>query len=134
MRKLGVIFTIILLTFSIIGCSGGKYGDVKKVINKIIKARETVIKDLKKASNAKDVAKAITELADSFSEMKLEFMGFEDKYPELNNEIPEDLAALRDEMLLSGEKMQSVDDIIEKYEDDPEVEKAINVWKAADFL
>ena len=105
--KLRVIAVVTIGMFMMIGCSQAKYSDVSKLMDKQIKAQESLIKSLEKSSSVKETAKALTDFASDLEKLKPEFEKVEKKYPELADPkaMPEDLQAKMNEMMESSQKM-----------------------------
>ncbi|MCX7679817.1 MAG: hypothetical protein N2316_11460 [Spirochaetes bacterium] len=94
MRKLTAIFCFVIIPVVIAnGQCKKRYADINDALTELIKMQETYINAIQKAKTAEDVAKAINDYADSFTQLRPKIESFEGKYPELKEakEPPEEL-------------------------------------------
>jgi len=91
MAKKIVALTVLSLFF-FIGCSTGKYSDMKSFMNDVIDAQEDYASDLEGASNAKDIVDAMNSFADKMEGISKRGEELEKKYPDFSSKnIPSEL-------------------------------------------
>ncbi|MBN2442621.1 MAG: hypothetical protein JXJ04_14800 [Spirochaetales bacterium] len=120
------IISCFILTF----CSGGsKYGEVKKLLNEYITASNKLNKTFDSAKDGKTVAKGLTEYIKVMKDLSPRIEALPEKYPELEDEPPEELK----ELVLEFEtSMKTLFTIIQKameFADDPDVMKALGEFE-----
>lgn len=127
MRLLRILIPLLIILAVFSNCAQEKYGDVKAVLKDMIKVQEKYIDDIKKADSAAKCAAAINTFAESIKEFKSKKDVLDKKYPELQSakEIPQELKGIMDELVLASQKMMEASQGLEKYANDPEVQKAI---------
>ena len=120
------IFVIVSLAFVACGGGGGKYAQAKKVISKQIQVFDEFATGMEKADNAKDVAKAMNNYADSMEKLIPMQQELFEKFPELKDqkEPPAELKEEADKIMEISGKIQSAFMKIDQYGDDPDVQKA----------
>jgi len=127
-----VSITTIAYFIVILSCSpGGKYGDVKEVMNEMIKIQEVYTSGLENAQNAQDVAIAINKYIDSMKTVLPQALVLEKKYPELKQKkgenAPAELQEIQKKMQESTREVAKVSQtILMKYISDAEVNKAMH--------
>jgi hypothetical protein len=126
MKKV-VIISLMIACMFIAGCgSGGKYGDVKKILNDYISASKKFETDIEKANDARAVAAAIRAYASAMKRISPKMEKIPGKYPELAGpEPPEELKVLIEEMEKLEDVLNKYYNKIMGYSADPEVEKAL---------
>ena len=131
--KLLVIFTAVVFTVGLIGCGGGKYSDVKTVVQKFNKDAAKFIDAMDKADSAEKAAKAMNDFAEMMVDMKAGMEEFMKKYPELEDmeSPPEELKAEADEMMSLFMKIMPAMGKAQQFQDDPAVQKAQEALAAA---
>lgn len=125
--KLKGIAIVTIGMFMIIGCSQGKYSDVEKVMDKQIKAQESLIKSLEKASSAEEAGKALTDFASDMEKLQPEMDKIEKKYPDLTDPqaMPEELQAKMKEQIENSQKIsQLMAKTMKEYANEPVFQKA----------
>ncbi len=129
MKKAIVFMCVALLLVSVSACNkggGGKYGDVKKVMNKYIDATEKFATAMEGVKDADGVVKAIEAYTVVAKDLGPQIKGFETKYPEFKDmeNLPEELKPLVDRMQGVATKMMSSMGKIAEYAADPKVQAA----------
>ncbi len=105
---------------------GGKYSDIKSIMNKFNANTEKWIEAMDKADTAKKVAAALTDYANIMKGLRVEMTEMEEKYPELTNmsdppeEFKEEAAKLEGLWAKIGSVMMKA----VEFADDPAVQKA----------
>jgi len=125
--KLKGIAIVTIGMFMIIGCSQGKYSDVEKVMDKQIKAQESLIKSLEKASSAEEAGKALTDFASDMEKLQPEMDKIEKKYPDLTapQAMPEELQSKMKEQIENSQKIsQLMAKTMKEYANEPVFQKA----------
>ncbi len=126
MKKL--LFCIVLCLFVFAGTiyGGGKYDDVKPVIEKMTKVFEKFVIGLEKAGSADAVAAAFDYTAKEMKTIAPKIKEFEKKYPELKDEKihPEELKPLLKKFDDLVKRMIGVFAKIAQYANDPKVQEA----------
>lgn len=123
-------FILLLLLPALIiytGCKK-KYSDINDTLSELIKMQETYINAIQGAKSADDVAKAINDYADSFTQLRPKIEAFEGKYPELkeSKEPPEELKDSFQKLEQSAMKLTLASRSISKdHISSPVVQKAI---------
>ncbi|MFC2168629.1 hypothetical protein ACFLRW_06540 [Acidobacteriota bacterium] len=105
---------------------GGKYSDIKPIMQKFNENTEKWIESMEKADTAKKVASALSDYANNMKELRAKMTEMEEKYPELTNmaDPPEELkeeAAKMEELMA---KMMPTLMKTAEFADDPDVIKA----------
>jgi Tfp pilus assembly protein PilP len=118
-----VLIPVVLILLS--GCSGGAYSDVREVVTQQTAATEDLISALKNAQNAKDVAKAYKAYNDVMEKIFPRYKEFAQKYPDMEKEMPADLAAAVDKLEKAGNKLGELSMKASEYMNDPEVAKEL---------
>jgi hypothetical protein len=105
---------------------GGKYSDIKSIMNKFNENTERWIEAMEKADTAKKVAAALTDYANIMKGLNAEMTEMEEKYPELTDmsDPPEELKEEAAKMEGLWMKLGSVMMKAAEFADDPEVQKA----------
>lgn len=125
--KLKGIAIVTIGMFMIIGCSQGKYSDVEKVMDKQIKAQESLIKSLEKASSAEEAGKALTDFASDMEKLQPEMDKIEKKYPDLTapQAMPEELQSKMKEQIENSQKIsQLMAKTMKEYANEPVFQEA----------
>ncbi len=125
--KFLVIFFLAVGLAGYFGCKGGgKYADVKDVMNKTLKTMESFIGGMEKAGDSQAVVKAINAFSADMSALKPKLQELEKKYPELKDQAnpPEELKPQFKQMEDMGERMMNAMMKLFQYAQDPEVQKA----------
>ncbi len=125
-----ILFLVfILFPLLVFGTSCKKrYNDINEALGELIKMQETYINAIQNAKSADDVAKAINNYADSFTQLRPKIESFEGKYPELkeSKEPPEELKDSFAKLEQSAMKLTLVSQSISKdHISSPVVQKAI---------
>ena len=130
MKRIAAVFTAVLIV-SLVACggSGGKYGDVKDFMNKIVDTQETYISSVEKATSPDDVVKAIEEFGNSIIAIAEKSEELRAKYPEMekwDNNPPAELKSEYEKIEKSNEKMEQLvmNENVRKQMMDPKVMQA----------
>lgn len=126
MKKLFSVLVVGLLLIAFACGGGGKYADVKKVMQDNIDATEKFANSLEKADSADDVAAAINDYSDSMEKFIPKMKELQEKYSELNDpgKMPEDLKEIMEKMTALQTRMQGARAKIQQYGTDPKVQAA----------
>jgi hypothetical protein len=121
-----VLLCVVVFIAGIMACGGGKYADAKKVMEKSNKVMEDFLEEMEKAENAKEVAAVLTDFTKAMQKITPEMKKLEEKYPELakGQSPPPELGEIGQRMAELWSKFASVMMKMQKYADDPEVQKA----------
>ena len=101
MKKNLTIVALSLLLVGLAACGGGgKYAEVKSVMEKQVAGMETFISGLEKASSGPEVAAAFSGYADVIKTLAPQMKALSEKYPEMKNEkeMPAELKPIMDKM------------------------------------
>ena len=128
--RLGRWMIVLGLAFSIVGltaCGGGKYGEAKKAMEKSIQIMDDFANGMDKADNAKEVAATINKFTKGMEALKPVMEELEKKHPEIKDQsnLPSELAPYAEKFAEIGQKFMSAIMKTQKYQDDPEVQKAM---------
>jgi DNA repair ATPase RecN len=122
-KKFTVILLLVVL-FVITSCpGGGAFGDVRQVINQQTAATEKLVEGLKNANNAKDIANAYKAYNDVMEKLAPKYKEFAEKYPDIEDTMPADLAADVDKLEQVSHKLGELSMKASEYLTDPEVTK-----------
>jgi hypothetical protein len=111
---------VLLVNFA--ACGGGKYGDVKTVLEKQAAIFEEYGSLIDKATSAKDVAAAMNKFAAGMTELAPQFKAMSEKYPDLGKgEPPAELKGLWEKLQAAAMKMAGAAMKTVQYMQDPEV-------------
>ncbi|MBN2536169.1 MAG: hypothetical protein JXB88_25025 [Spirochaetales bacterium] len=129
------IFYFLVLT-GVISCflftycgGGGKYSEVKKLLKDSIEASEKLYKEIDSAKDGKAVANALREYIKVMKVLSPKVEALSEKYPELEDNPPEELNDLMMEFEESLQGMMKVMQKAMKYMDDPEVIKVMEEFQ-----
>jgi uncharacterized coiled-coil DUF342 family protein len=125
MKKILSVLAVGLLLVAV-ACGGGKYADVKNVLEKNISATENFFNAMEKAGSADDVAAALTNYADEMDKLIPELKDVQKKYPELKDEedMPKDVKELMEKYNKLAEKFPQAMSKIAQYAADSKVMEA----------
>jgi hypothetical protein len=121
---------VVVIAVGLAGCfgckGGGKYADAKDVMADSIKAMESFVADMDKASDSQAVVKALNAFSKDMAGLKPRLQEMEKKYPELKDQAnpPEELKAMAKQMEEISGKMMTAMMKLFQYANDPEVQKA----------
>jgi DNA repair ATPase RecN len=122
-KKLTVMLLLGSLFF-IANCpGGGAFGDVREVINQQTAATEKLVDGLKNANNAKDIANAYKDYNDVMEKLAPKYKEFAQKYPDMEDTMPADLAADVDKLEKISHKLGELSSKASEYLTDPDVSK-----------
>ncbi len=124
-----IVVSVVMVLFVLIfaACGGGKYDDVKDVMNGQAKAMEKYINAMENAGSAQDVVGAINGFTSDMKVLVPKMKKTMDQYPEIagKNEPPEELKGEVEAMKAVSGKMQGAMMKIMQYMQDPAVQKAM---------
>lgn len=109
------------------GCSGGgKYAEVKTLLDKQVAVMEDYVTSLEKAGSAKDVADAINRYAVASKDLMPRMKALSEKYPEMGQEKepPAELKPLMEKLKDLGMRMGQASMKAFQYMSDPLVQAA----------
>ena len=126
MKKVALFAVLGLIFFAGIVCAGGRYGEVRPIVEKMTVSLEKFITDLQKAENADAVVTALDAYTNVMKELAPKAKELLKKYPELKDEKthPQELKPLLKKMDELGKKMFGVLGKIQQFADDPRVKEA----------
>ncbi len=126
--KKSLAIGITLLAVLAFSCGGGKYGDVKKLMNEMIGVMDSYSTSIAAAQNADDVVKAMEAFGGAMIKMQPEMEKLNAKYPEMKDkkdEVPEELKETFKKLEASTQKMvEASGPVMVKYMQDPKVMEA----------
>jgi soluble cytochrome b562 len=135
MKKSVVILFVAMFVLTLVVCKGGggKYGDVKSVMDKFISAQEKFAGALENAKSADDVVAALKAITETTKTLAPKMKEFETKYPEFKDQQnpPAELKPLMDRMMAVGTKMMGLMEKITQYASDPKVQEAQQKYQEA---
>ncbi|MEA1929150.1 MAG: hypothetical protein U9N73_13170 [Candidatus Auribacterota bacterium] len=107
MKNVVVMVTIAAFLVVVSGCGGGKYADVKEVMNTQADMMEEFAVGIENAQNSDDVLVVLAKLQKTAEGNKEEMMAVAEKYPEIqgNDSPPEELK----------EEMKRMQDVAPKF-------------------
>jgi DNA repair ATPase RecN len=124
MIKKSIIIFILTALVILAGCSGGgAFGDVRQVINQQTAATEKLVDGLKNANNAQDIANAYKAYNDVMENLAPKYKEFAQKYPDIEDTMPADLAADVDKLEKVSRKLGELSNKAAEYITDPQVSK-----------
>lgn len=107
MKKLVLVLTVALFLLGLSACGGGKYADVKALMNKMIDANEEFAAAADKAKNVDDAIAALNDLAKAMEGVIPKMKEMSEKYSELKGQDPpEELKSLNEKMQAASKKTQ----------------------------
>jgi len=128
MKLLKVItsISVAVLLAGLAACGGGgKYGEIRTVLERQVALFEEYGTSIDQATGAKDVAAAMNKLAAGMAELAPQFKSIAEKYPDLGkNEPPAELKDLFSKLQAAGMKMATAMAKTAQYMQDPEVKTA----------
>jgi len=127
MKKLGIAAVILGVLLVLSSCGGGKYSDVNKAADNLIKTYEDFAKDINASTDASGVAKVLRDYTDKMDKVVRELQALEKKYPELGDlsNPPEELKDLDTKLSKMSEIMASTFGKLMEFADDSEVMDAL---------
>lgn len=135
MKKVVLFAAVVLFVFGLTACGkgGGKYADVKDVLEKFVVANEKFASALDDAKSADDVVAALTAVTKVTNELAPKMKEIEQKYPELKNQEnpPAELKPLTDRLMAAAGKMMSGMQKAMAYASDPKVQEAQQKYQEA---
>lgn len=113
--------------------AGGKYADVKPVLEEMAKAFEQFVTGLEKAENADAVAVVLNAHTKATLAIAPKVKEIMKKYPELKDEKthPEELKPLLDKMDELAKKLMGLFGKLGQYAKDPKVQDVMTRWEKA---
>ena len=128
---LGVIVLTLLAGSAVY--AGGKYANIKPVIEDMARVFEKFVTGLEKAENADAVAAALDYHSKAMIALAPKMKEIMKKYPELKDEKthPEELKPLLTKMDELAKKMMGAFGKIGQYTKDPKVQEAMKRWENA---
>jgi len=134
MRKAVVIAFVCALALSAVSCGkGGKYADVKPVLNEQSEMMASFAAQIEKATNGKEAAAAIDSLAGKQEKLMAQMKALSEKYPEMKSsteppeELKEEMARLEP---VAAKFSQAMMTVMQKYGNDPAVQEAMKKMSA----
>jgi hypothetical protein len=118
---------LVLVAAGFAACSGGgKYGEVKSMLNKQLAAMESFAAAMEKAGSAQEVAAALTAYGSAQKELMPAMMELQKKYPDLatQKEPPAELKAEMDKLQQIGQRVAMASMKAAQYMSDPVVQEA----------
>ena len=105
---------------------GGKYGDAKALLAKMLDGMDNFAASMEKVTDAKGAASVINKFKDLMAGLKPKMKALDEKYPELKDQAnpPEELKAEMKRMEEIGGKMMNAMMKAAQFSSDPEVQKA----------
>jgi len=134
MKRFVLFATIVLFVFGLTACKGGgKYADVKDVMEKYVAGNEAFVTALDNVKSADDVVTALTALTKVTNELAPKMKEIDQKYPELKDlqNPPEELKPLMDRVNAVMGKMMSGMEKMMAYASDPKVQEAQTKYQEA---
>jgi hypothetical protein len=130
MKKIALFALVGLILFAGIVYGGGKYAEIKPIIEKMAVSLEKFITGMEKAENADAVVAALDAYTDVMKDLAPKVKELLKKYPELKDEKthPEELKPLLKKMEELGKKMFGVMGKIQQFANDPKVKEAYNLF------
>jgi len=127
MKKTLIVLCCAVMIFSIAACKGGgKYADVKSVMEKYIAATEKFAGAMEKVDSADKAAAAINSYAAVAKVIAPQIKAMEGKYPEFKDmdNPPAELKPIVDKAQAVATKMMAAMGKIAAYASDPKVQEA----------
>jgi hypothetical protein len=132
-NKLTAVFCAVIFIIGMTACGGGggKYADLKPVVQKFNANTEKFIATMEKADSAEKVAAAMNDFAKIMGDLKTQMEKMEEKYPELKDmsdppeELAEDGKKMSDLMMQLGSVMMKA----MQYQDDEAVKDAMEKFQ-----
>ena len=134
MRKMAGLAMLCALVLVAVSCGkGGKYADVKPVLNKQSEMMESFAAQVEKATNGKEAAAALDSLAGKQEKLMAKMKALSEKYPEMKSsteppeELKEEIARLEP---VAAKFSQAMMTVMQKYGNDPAVQEAMKKMSA----
>ncbi len=124
-KACAVLFVLFACLVIFTACGGGKYADVKQVLSQYVGLNETLYKELDSAKDGNAVAAAIKSYVAKAKELVPTMQKLSEKYPELNDNPPQELKEIVEKMEKSNESMSGMFDKLSVYANDAAVIEAI---------
>lgn len=128
MKKTVLFLCVAVLALGLTACKGGgKYGDVKVVLEKYMAGIDAFATAMDGVKDADGVVKALNGLTEVTKSVAPQLKAFETKYPELKTQTenpPAELKPLMDKMMAVSGKMMGAMGKIQQYMQDPKVLEA----------
>lgn len=126
MKKVALFAIVGLILWSGVVYGGGKYAEIKPIIEKMVVSFEKFITDMEKADNADAVVAGLDAFTEMIKKLAPKMKEIIKKYPELKDETthPEELKPLLKKMDELGKKMFGVMGKIQQFANDPKVKEA----------
>ena len=126
MKKVALVAMVGLILWSGVLYGGGKYTEIKPIIEKMVVSFEKFINDMEKAENADAVVAGLDAFTEVIKKLAPKMRAIIKKYPELKDETthPEELKPLLKKMEELGKKMFGVMGKIQQFANDPKVKEA----------
>jgi hypothetical protein len=133
MKKVALFAVVGLIVFAGVVYGGGKYAEIKPILEKMAASLEKFVTDMEKAENADAVVAGLDAFTDVMKKLAPEMREILKKYPELKDEKthPEELKPLLKKMDELGKKLFGVMGKIQQFANDPKVKEANNRFMAA---
>jgi hypothetical protein len=134
MKKFVLFATIALFVLGLTACKGGgKYADVKDVLEKYIAGNEKFVSALDNIKSADDVVTALNALTAVTKELAPKMKAIDQKYPEMKDmqNPPAELKPLMDRVNAVMTKMMSGMEKLMSYASDPKVQEAQKNYQEA---
>ena len=130
MKKFLSLLGIATLVFFISCGGGGKYSDIKDLVNNIIKNQDDYLRSLENSKNVDDVVNAMNTFTDNIIKLGEQSVELKKKYPDSDKwdrEPPAELRAEFDKLNAQAEKFDEVfnNDNVKKFKLDPKVQNAL---------
>ena len=127
MKKMMLVLTVVFFLLGLTACGGGKYGDVKNVMNEMIDAQEKFAASCENISSADDAVAALNDFTTAIEAIAPKMKEMPEKYPELKDKEnpPEELKPLIDKIEAAGQKMSVAMTKLMAYQQDPKVQEAM---------
>jgi len=125
-KGLLVVGLALVLAGSFACSKGGKYGDAKSLLAKMLDGMDNFAASMEKVTDAKSAAGAINKFKDLMADLKPKMQALDKKYPELKDQAnpPEELKAEMKRMEEISGKMMNAMMKAAQFATDPEVQKA----------
>ncbi len=127
MKKTLIVLCVAVMVLSVAACKGGgKYADVKSIMEKYIAATDKFAAAIDKVDSAEKAAAAINSYADVAKAIAPQIKAMEGKYPEFKDmdNPPAELKPIVDKAQAVATKMMAAMGKIATYASDPKVQEA----------
>ncbi len=103
----------------------GEYADLKEVLGEFVDATVEIVELIDMADEAGDVADAFDSYVDLVADFVAAMNVFEQKYPELDDDVPDDLQAILDDLENTMEGFSGIAEKLVELSHDERIQKAM---------